>query len=126
MWEFRDEVIVNSVLCRPQDDHWPRIVNCKQEPQAEAPPVLQAADPSATFGIDLPSPCWQWVLLLTQTPKVPPPCEFISSWSRLTCPSRLTQATCVAPWKVLQLSRAVDQQSCCLAWGRSQATRTAG
>lgn len=69
MWEFRDEVIVNSVLCRPQDDHWPRIVNCKQEPQAEAPPVLQAADPSATFGIDLPSPCWQWVLLLTWAPK---------------------------------------------------------
>lgn len=31
--------------------------------------MLQAADPTATFGIDLPSPCWQWVLLLTWTPK---------------------------------------------------------
>lgn len=69
MWEFRDEVIVNSVLCRPQDDHRPRIVNCEQEPQPEAPRVLQAADPTATFGIDLPSPCWQWVLLLTWAPK---------------------------------------------------------
>lgn len=31
--------------------------------------MLQAADPTATFGMDLPSPCWQWVLLLTWAPK---------------------------------------------------------
>lgn len=69
MWEFRDEVVVDSVLCWPQDDHWPGVVNCEQEPQPEAPPVLWAADPTATLGMDLPSPCWQWVLLLTWAPK---------------------------------------------------------
>lgn len=31
--------------------------------------MLQAADPTVTPGIDLPSPCWQWVLLLTWAPK---------------------------------------------------------
>ena len=46
MWEFRDEVIVNPVLCRPQDDHRPRIVNCEQEPQPQAPSALWAADPT--------------------------------------------------------------------------------
>lgn len=69
MWEFRDEVVVNSVLRWPQDDHWPRIVNCKQEAQPEAQSALWAADPTATFGIRLPLSCWQWVLLLIWAPK---------------------------------------------------------
>lgn len=66
--EFRDEVIVNSVLGRAQDDHWPGIVNCKREPQPE-PHLCCRADPTATFGMALPSPCWQWVPWLTRAPK---------------------------------------------------------
>lgn len=100
MREFGDEVIVNSVLCGPQDDHGPRVVNCEQEPQPEAPPVLWAADPAATFGIHLPSPCWQWVLLLTWAPK--------GASLSPACPSHLTQTICVAPGKVLQVSRVVN------------------
>lgn len=52
VWEFGDEVIVNSVLRRPQDDHWPRIVNCEHKPHCETRSALQEA-----------------------------PCKFISSWT---------------------------------------------
>lgn len=52
VWEFGDEVIVNSVLRRPQDDHRPRIVNCEHKPHCETRSALQEA-----------------------------PCKFISSWT---------------------------------------------
>lgn len=49
MWKFRDEVVVNSVLCGPQDDHWPGVVNCKQKPQ-----LRTAHAPGSSVEVHLP------------------------------------------------------------------------
>lgn len=116
VWKFRDEVVINSVLRGPQDDHRPGVVNCKQKPQLETNPCFGKLHGSSSPGWVQHHPHPTQAMHTGTWNKASPSPLAACSWPRCRSCSR----------EGATITQVKDQQSCSAARGTELTTRTCG